>query len=41
VIGGLNADQLSLYLDEEAEVNRRIISMATQRLQSQVEGLAG
>jgi hypothetical protein len=37
VIGGLNAEQLALYLNEEAEVNRRIIGMATQRLQSQLD----
>jgi ATP-dependent protease Clp ATPase subunit len=37
VIAGLNAAQLELYLNEEAEVNRRIIGMATQRLQSQLE----
>lgn len=39
VIGHLSVDQLAFYLEEEGEINRRIIALATQRLQSQLEQL--
>jgi hypothetical protein len=37
VAGHFSVENIPFYLQEESEINRRIINLATQRLQSQVE----
>jgi hypothetical protein len=40
VAGHFTLENVPFYLQEEGEINRRIINLATQRLQSQMETLA-
>jgi hypothetical protein len=40
VAGHFTLENVPFYLQEEGEINRRIINLATQRLQSQMEILA-
>jgi hypothetical protein len=40
VVGQFTTDELTFYLDNEAEVNRRIAQLIVQRLQTQLDSLA-